>query len=69
MSGWEQQLFCERRLWHEEMERRIVKMERDVRRGSAMQQILEAERLAAKQDTTKTQVNSYEVSGESVSGF
>lgn len=45
--SWLQQMESERRQWHEEMERRIQKMETDVIRGSALQRILEAERQAA----------------------
>jgi hypothetical protein len=51
---WEQQMFNEWRRWHEEMEPRLLKLERDGQRGNALQQILKAERLAAERGNTES---------------
>ena len=47
MAGWEQQMFNEQRRWHEEAERRLQKMERDVERGRKLRESLKAESRAA----------------------
>jgi hypothetical protein len=56
MAGWEQQLFCEQRRWHEEFERRVQKMERDVERGRKLTTIWNAEAETATSQQTETEL-------------
>lgn len=41
----------------EQLEQTIQKMERDVKRGNALQRLLRAERLAANRDTDERELN------------